>query len=131
MGVEEATPSVSRGLFRVGTFLAFVAFVSYFLWDMYSESAALRRLADTAKNFPYTERCDADGNWIATGPPNCVDLNGYLFVYGPVSRAFRRACSGKAATTLLFEKNKVARTEIISVQRSLQFKARTGVNPPC
>ncbi|MGO7947232.1 hypothetical protein ACC722_39405, partial [Rhizobium ruizarguesonis] len=64
---------------------------------------ALRRLAATAKNYRYAERCDADGNLIATGQPNCVDLNHYVFIYGPVSRAFRRACSVKTAAMQSFD----------------------------
>ncbi|TBB50239.1 hypothetical protein ELH46_16360 [Rhizobium ruizarguesonis] len=72
---DEDNPSMSRGLLRVGTLCLVVVLISYFFWDMFSESAALRRLAATAKNYRYAERCDADGNSIATGQPNCVDLN--------------------------------------------------------
>ncbi|MBY3386535.1 hypothetical protein [Rhizobium laguerreae] len=128
---DEHTPSMSRGLLRVGTLCIVIALISYFFWDMFSETAALRRLAETAKNYHYTERCDADGNQIATGQPNCVDLNHYVFVYGPVSKAFRRACSGKVAAILSFEEGKVARTEINLVEKMLQFRARNGLDSPC
>lgn len=128
---QEASPSISLGLLRVGTLCIVVALIVYFFWDMFSESAALRRLAATAKNYPYTERCDANGNLIETGPPNCVDLNHYVFIYGPISRAARRACSGKTAAMLSFEVGKVARTEINLVEKMLQFRVRNGVNSPC
>ncbi|MGW9947342.1 hypothetical protein J2W92_002679 [Rhizobium leguminosarum] len=128
---DDEGPSMSRGILRVGTLCVVVVLIAYFLWDMFSETAALRRLAATAKNYSYTEKCDANGNLVATGHPNCVDLNHYMFVYGPVSRAFRRACSGKAAAMLSFEEGKVARTEINLVEKMLQFRARNGMNSPC
>lgn len=128
---DEATPSMVRGLFRIAVLFAVVALASYFLWNMYSESAALGRLTATANNFPYTERCDLDGNLLAAGAPNCVDLDRYIFVHGPINRAFRRACSGEAAGMLLFEKGKVARTEINLVEKMLQFRAQNGVNSGC
>ncbi|MBA8835197.1 hypothetical protein GGE39_005161 [Rhizobium leguminosarum] len=128
---DKDTPSMSRGLLRVGTLCLVVVLIAILFWDMFSESAALRRLAATAKNYRYAERCDAEGNLIATGQPNCVDLNHYVFVYGPVSRAFRRACSGKSAAMLSFEEGKVARSEINLVEKMLQFRARNGVNSPC
>lgn len=131
MGDDEDNPSMSRGLLRVGTLCLVVVLIAILFWDMFSESAAIRRLAATAKNYRYTERCDADGNLIATGQPNCVDLNHYVFIYGPVSRAFRRACSGKTAAMLSFEAGKVARSEINLVEKMLQFRARNGVNSPC
>ncbi|MBY3139006.1 MULTISPECIES: hypothetical protein [Rhizobium] len=128
---DEDTPSMSRGLLRVGTLCLVVVLIAILFWDMFSESAALRRLAATAKNYRYAEKCDADGNVIATGQPNCVDLNHYVFVYGPVSRALRRACSGKSAAMLSFEPGKVARSEINLVEKMLQFRVRNGVNSPC
>jgi hypothetical protein len=124
-------PSLARGLLRVGTLLAAVLLVSYVFWEIFSESAALSRLTATAENFSYTARCDGDGNPIETGEPNCIDLNRYVFIHGPINKAIRRACAGKSPAALLFEPGKVARTEINSVQKSLQFHARFGTNSPC
>ncbi len=123
--------SVSRIMSRVGTVFIVIALASYFLWEMLSESAALSRLSATAAIFRYTERCDADGNPIATGQPNCVDLNRYVFVHGPIDRAFRRECSGKKGGILSFEEGKVSRSEINSVQKELQYRARNGASSPC
>jgi len=123
--------SVSRIMSRGGTVFIVIALASYFLWEMFSESAALSRLSATAAIFHYTERCNADGNPIATGQPNCVDLNRYMFVHGPIDRAIRRACPGKKAGILSFEEGKVSRSEINSVQKELQFRARNGASSPC
>lgn len=138
LGFDHATsgnaddgPSLARGLLRVGTFFAAAALVCYFFWDTLSESAALSRLTVTAENFSYTARCDGHGNPIETGEPNCVDLNRFVFIHGPINKALRRACSGNSAAVLLFEPGKVARTEINAVQKSLQFHARFGTNSPC
>ena len=114
-----------------GTVFVVIAIPSYFLWEMFSESAALSRLSATAAIFHYTVRCDADGNPVATGQPHGVDLNRYVLVHGPIHGAFRRACSGKKAGILSFEEGKVPRSEINSVQKELQFRARNGSSSPC
>lgn len=57
---DDEGPSTSRGILRVGTLCVVVVLIAYFLWDMFSETAALRRLATTAKNYSYTEKCDAN-----------------------------------------------------------------------
>lgn len=128
---DEATPTVARGLLRLGTLFGMIAVGGYFLWDLFSESAALNRLAATAKIYHYTESCDAEGNLVSSTPANCVDLNHYVFVYGPVMKAIRRGCTGKSAAMLSFEKGKVARTEINSVEKMLRFRTRNGTNSPC
>jgi len=124
-------PSMSLMILRLGTLFAVVALVGYLFWEMFSESAALSRLSATANIYPYTERCDANGQSTAIGQPNCVDLNHYLFVHGSVDKAFRRACSGKPATVLSFEKGKVGIFEINIVEKMLQFRRLNGVNSPC
>ncbi|MGO4623821.1 hypothetical protein AB4Z34_17485 [Ensifer sp. 2YAB10] len=131
MQAEDDGPTLARGILRVGTLFAVVVLIAYSFLDLFSESAALNRLSATAAKYAYTERCNAEGNLIATGQPNCVDLNHYVFVYGPVSKAFRRACAGKPAELLLFEKGKVARTEINRVEKMLRFRAQNGANSPC
>lgn len=131
MQTEDDGPTLARGILRVGTVFAVIGLIAYSFWDLDSESAALNRLSAIAAKYTYTERCDAEGNLIATGQPNCVDLNHYVFVYGPVSKALRRACTGKPAELLLFERGKVARTEINRVEKMLKFRAQTGVNSPC
>jgi len=128
---DDDNPSMSLMILRLGTLFAVVALVGYFFWEMFSESAALSRLSATANIYPYAERCDANGQLIAIGQPNCVDLNHYLFVHGSVDKAFRRACSGKPAAVLSFEKGKVATFEINSVENMLQFRHQNGVNSPC
>jgi hypothetical protein len=131
MQEEDTMPSLARGLFRVGVFFVAVALVLAFFWSIASESAALIKLARTSRDYPYTDRCDADGNPIATGPPNCVDLNHYVFIHGPIDRAFRRACTGKPAKMLLFEKGKVAAVEINVVQKMLEFQLHNGMSAGC
>lgn len=128
---DEEPLTLSRIIQRFGTLFVVVAITSYFSWEMFSDNAALSRLSATAEIYHYTERCDADGNPIATGQPNCADLNNYVFVHGPINRAFRRACSGKTAEMLSFEDGKVPRSEISSVQKALQFRAQNGESPPC
>jgi hypothetical protein len=128
---DEEAPSMSRAISRVGTLVAVAAMIAYLLWVMFSEKAALNRLSETAQNYHFTESCDADGNLVATGQPNCVDLNRYMFVYGPISRAFRRACSGNVAEKLSFEDGKVSTFEINLVDKMLQFRAREGGSSPC
>lgn len=127
---DEAGPSLSLGLFRLSGLFACVVIVIYIFWEMFSQSAALIRLSMTAKNFPYAERCDASGNPITTGEPNCVDL-GYQVVYGPVIKVFRRACSGSdgAPETLILDK--ASRIEISLVEKSLSFRARNEVSVSC
>lgn len=128
---DEAAPTVVLGLLRLGALFGVIAVVAYSFWDLYSESAALNRLAATAKGYHYTESCDAEGNLVSSLPANCVDLNHYVFIDGPVMKAIRRNCAGKSAATLTFEKGKVARTEINNVEKMLQFRARNGTNSPC
>ncbi|KAA0681161.1 hypothetical protein DTW90_37205 [Neorhizobium sp. P12A] len=128
---DETGPTIALGLMRLGTLFGVLAVGGYFFWDMFSETAALDRLAATARSYHYTQSCDADGNVISTAPANCVDLNHYVFVYGPVMKAKRRACTGKPAAVLSFEKSKVATTEINLVQKILQFHAQYGENFPC
>lgn len=126
---DEEGPSTALGLLRVGTLISFIALALFFLWEFFSQSAALSRLSATAEILPYTERCDADGNLITTGRPNCVDLGRYVFVHGTVNKAFRKACAGQkgAAEMLSFEEGKASRTEINGIQKSLRFQAQTGV----
>lgn len=131
MPLEDEDPTLTRGSLRVGTLLAVVVLIVYLFWDLYSESAALNRLSATAAKYVYTERCNAEGNLIATGQPNCVDLNHYVFVYGPISKALRSACTGKPSEMLVFEEGKVARTEINRVEKMLKFRDQNGVNSPC
>lgn len=125
---EDGGPTLARGIMRVGTTLAIGALVVYSLWSTYSESAALGRLSATAAKYVYSERCDLEGNLIATGQPNCVDLNQYIFIYGRVSKALRRANTGKPSEFLVFEKGKVARAEINRVEKRLRFRANNAMN---
>jgi len=128
---NEATPTVAQGLLRLGTLFVIVAVCGFFFWDMFSETAALNRLATTARSYHYTESCDAEGNLVPSKLANCIDLNHYVFVYGPVMKAMRRDCTGKAAAMLSFEKGKVATTEINLVEKMLQFRAQNGASSPC
>ena len=75
---DENTPTLARGILRVSTLLGILAVGGFFIWDMFSETAALNRLAVTARNYPYTESCDAEGNLVSSAPANCVDLNMFL-----------------------------------------------------
>ncbi len=124
-------PTVGQRFLRLGTLFAVFAVGGYFFWDLFSEAAALNRLAVTAKSYNYTQSCDAEGNRTLSTPANCVDLNEYVFIYGPVMKALRRDCAGKSAAMLSFEKGKVARKEINSVEKRLRFRARNGTNSPC
>jgi hypothetical protein len=128
---DEAGPSLALGLYRLSGLFACVVIVVYIFWEIFSQSAALIRLSMTAKNFPYAEKCDASGNPITTGEPNCVDLGRYLVIYGPVIKVFRRACAGSdgGPETLLLDK--ASRIEISLVEKSLSFRARNGVSIPC
>ncbi|MGO7360982.1 hypothetical protein [Rhizobium leguminosarum] len=128
---DEAGPSLSLGLFRLSGLFASVVIVVYIFWEMFSQSAALIRLSMTAKKFPYAERCDASGNPITTGEPNCVDLGRYLVVYGPVIKVFRRACSGSDGAPETLTLDKASRVEISLVEKSLSFRARNGVSVSC
>jgi hypothetical protein len=131
MQADETTPTVARGLLRLGTLFGVIALGGYFFWDMFSETAALNRLAATARSYHYTESCDAEGNLVSSTPANCVDLNHYVFIYGPVLKAMRRACTGKPVAMLSFEKGKVATTEINLVEKMLRFRAQNGANSSC
>ena len=130
---DETGPSLARGLMRLGVFFGCVALVMLFFWETYSSSAALRRLSAAARNFSYTEKCDANGNPTTTGKPNCVDLGRYLFVYGPVMKAFRRACLGTkdAPAVIILEEDKAPRRDIHRVEKSFDFRSRTGTIVPC
>jgi hypothetical protein len=124
-------PSVTVGLVRVGTFFAIVAIASYFVWEIFSESAALSRLNATAEIFTYPNRCAADGTPIETGQPNCVDLGRYVFIHGPVNIVIHRACSGTPARVLTFEPGQVSRREIHSAWKGLQAYPRSRTKSPC
>jgi len=128
---DDEVLTILRIISRVGMLLFVAAIITYLVWEMFSESAALSRLSATAQVYHYTQRCDADGNPISTGQPNCVDLNRYVFVHGPPDKAFRRACSGKTAEMLSFERGNVSTFEINLVDKMLQFRARNGVSSPC
>lgn len=130
---DDSGPSLARGLFRVGVLLGCVAFVLFFLWGTYSSSAALSRLSEAARDFSYTERCDANGNPTNTGEPNCIDLGRYLFVYSPAMKAFRKACSGsdEAPDVIILEEDKAPRIEIQRVEKAFRFRSRNGANVPC
>lgn len=130
---DDAGPSVARGLYRLSVLFACIAFVMFFFWEVYSTAAAVSRLSAAAKNFPYVDRCDGSGNPIDTGEPNCVDLGRYIFINGPVLKAFRRACSGSKAlpALLILEEGKADRGDIVSVEKSLRFRKLNGVSVPC
>jgi hypothetical protein len=101
---NEATPTVAQGLLRLGTLFVIVAVCGFFFWDMFSETAALNRLATTARSYHYTESCDAEGNLVSSKLANCIDLNHYVFVYGPVMKAMRRRLHWKASSDAIFRK---------------------------
>lgn len=128
MRLENDGPTLARGIMRVGATLAMGALIVYSFWSTFSESAALGRLSATAAKYAYTEQCDLVGNIIAIGQPNCVDLNDYIFIYGAVSKALRKANRGKPSQLLVFETGKVARTEINRVEKRLRFRANKGMN---
>ena len=133
MGTAEEGPSLALGLFRVATLFAVVALILLFFREIYSVDAALRRLEGHAESFPYTQTCDEEGNLVTTGQPNCVDLGRYLFVHGPVNKAFRRVCAGREgeAATFTLAKGKAPRVEIVRVEKSLAFQARNPGGVPC
>jgi hypothetical protein len=131
MQTDDSGPTLAQGLLRLGTLLGVTAIGGYFLWSLFSENAALNRLATTAKSFRYTQSCDVEGRPVSSGVANCIDLNHYVFIYGPVMTALRRECTGKPATILFFEKGKVARTEINRVEKLLRFRGQNGTNSPC
>ncbi len=128
---DEVEPTLTQGMLRLGTLFAVIAVGGHFFWNFFSETAALNRLEATAKSYRYTQSCDAEGHPVSSGVGNCVDLNHYVFVYGPTMKALRRACTGKSETILFFEKGKVARTEINSVEKLLRFREQYGTNSPC
>lgn len=51
MQADDSGPTLAQGLVRLGTLLAVTAIGGYFLWSLFSENAALKRLATTAKTF--------------------------------------------------------------------------------
>lgn len=129
---DEPNPSLARGLYRVSVLFGCIALITYFLWEMFSATAAVNRLSAAAENFQYTERCDSNGNLIDTGKPNCVDLGDYLLINGPVLKALRKACSeGETPTILILEKGKASRIDIARVEKSLAYRVRNRVNGPC
>lgn len=130
---HKTNPNLVRGLLRLSALFGFAAIIVFSFWEIYSPAAALSRLSAIARNYPYTERCDDNGNVITTGKPNCVDLGRYRFVYGPVSRAFRRACMGSegGAEIIILEEGKASRIEISQVEKSLRFRSLNGVSVPC
>lgn len=131
MQTDDSGPTLARGLVRLCTLLGVTAIFGYFLWSSFSEAAALGRLATTARSFRYIQSCDLGGRPIPSGVANCVDLNHYVFVHAPVMTALRRDCTGKPEAMLLFEKGKVARTEINRVEKLLRFREKNGTNSPC
>jgi hypothetical protein len=130
---DEANPSVARGLYRLSVLFGCVAFVVFFFWEMYSTAAAVSRLSAAVKNFSYVERCDANGNLIETGEPNCVDLGRYLLINGPVLKAFRRACGGSdyLPGVVVLEEGMAARADIVSVGKALSYRKRIRGRMPC
>lgn len=130
---QDADPGVARGLYRVGVFLACVAGVAYFFWELYSTTAAMQRLKAAAANFPYGQTCDANGNMITEGQPNCVDLGRYVFINGPTLTAVRRACSpdDEPPAFLVLEEGKAPRKDIVRIEKSLSFHKRNGRSITC
>lgn len=128
---DDVGPTLAQGILRLGTLFGVTAVGGYFFWSLYSETAALDRLASTAKSFPYTQSCDAGGRIVSSGVDNCIDLNHYVFIDGPVMTALRRDCTGKSEAMLVFEAGKVARTEINRVAQLLRFREQNGTNSPC
>ncbi|WP_428428135.1 hypothetical protein [Pararhizobium sp.] len=130
---DAANPSVARGLYRLSVFFGCVAFVAFFLWEVYSTAAAVSRLSAAADNFPYIERCDANGNLIETGEPNCVDLGRYLFINGPVLKALRRPCGGRdyLPGVVVLEEGAASRKDIVSVEKALSYRKRNRGRMPC
>jgi hypothetical protein len=131
MQTDDSGPTLAQGLVRLGTLLGVIAIGSYFLWTLFSKAAALDRLATTAKSFGYTQSCDVEGRPVSSGVANCIDLNHYVFIYGPVMTALRRDCTGKSEAILFFEKREVARTEINRIEKLLRFREQNGMNSPC
>lgn len=133
MQEHKGNPTLARGLYRVAVLFGCVALVSYFLWELFSTSAAVSRLSAAARNFPYVERCDDEGNRADAGQPNCVDLGQYVFINGPVLQALRRSCSegdGPPVMLTLVE-GKASRKDIVRVEKYLAFRKRTGQNSSC
>lgn len=130
---DEGNPSVARGLYRLGFLFGCIAVVAYFLLEMFSTTAAVSRLSAAARNFPYVESCDANGNLTDTGQPNCVDLGRYLFINGPVLKALRRACSDREEppAMLTLEEGTASRIDIVRVEKALAFRKRNGQSVPC
>lgn len=64
-------------------------------------------------------------------PRHRSPLHHYVFVYGPVSKAFVKCLHAETGMLLLFEKGKAARTEINLGGEMLKFRAQNGVNSPC
>lgn len=130
---NDGNPGLARDLYRVAILFACIALASFFLWEMFSATAAVSRLSATAKNFPYVERCDASGNLAKTGQFDCVDLGRYVFINGPVLKALRRACSesNRPPVMLTLEEGKASRIDIVQVEKSLNFHKRNGRSVAC
>lgn len=129
----EADPSLGRGLYRLAVLFACIAIFTYVLWEIFSTTAAVSRLSSTARTYPYADRCDENGNRIDSGQPNCVNLPNYVFINGPVLKAFRKACPGgnEPAEMLVLEKGKAPRIDIVRVQKALNFHVRNKSPMPC
>lgn len=130
---HQDNPSMARGVYRIAVLLGCVALVSYFLWETFSTTAAVGRLSAAARNFPYVDRCDAEGNRADKGQPNCVDLGRYVFINGPVLQALRRPCSkGDGPSVMLtLAEGEASREDIAHVEKSLTYRKRFGRNGPC
>ncbi|MBD8665643.1 hypothetical protein IFT59_20565 [Rhizobium sp. CFBP 8752] len=130
---DNSDPTVARGLYRILVLFMSIALGSYLLWEMFSTTAALSRLAAAAGNFPYVERCDVEGNPRTTGQPNCVDLSDYLFINGPVLKAIARVCprSDKPPVMLTLEQGKASREDIVRVEKGLRYRKENGSSVPC
>lgn len=133
MEETSAGPTKAQGCYRLAVLFACVGVFAFFLWNTYSASAALLRIATTARKFEFPDRCDASGNLVSIGEPNCVDLQRYVFVNGPVMKAYRRACQGRdgGPAVIILEAGKSPRGEIHRVDKAFSFRVRNGQNVPC
>jgi hypothetical protein len=128
---DDVGPSLARGMMRLGILFGCILLVIFFFWETYSSSASLRRISATAKSFPYTDRCDSNGHPANIEKPNCVDLGSYVFVSGPILKAFRKACAGsnQMPGVIILEESAAPRIEIHRVEKALTFRLRNGPTP--
>lgn len=133
MDGEISAPTRARGLYRLAVLFASFGIFVFILWSTYSTSAALSRISATVRTFQFYDRCDAFGNRVSFGEPNCVDLERYVFVNGPVMKAYRRACQGRdgGPAVIILEAGKSPRGEIHRVDKAFRFRVRNGQNVPC